>query len=173
MASDKGSNPENETPDEDDEEFVSIEEEFGDLYRRGEEIKSRLLRIAKTKEENKQGEIANMYRTLASDILPWILESLSATAGTLQELEEGVEESAAETTGITEDDAVQIYVTLAANRDVLTKLKDSPAANSEVRDALDKVIAMNEKSMEVLSETYEDIESLAKETVEEATETEH
>lgn len=153
-----------------DDDDLSIEEEFRGLYSDIGRIKERWLRMAKQKEEEKDSTSAQLLRLIAGDIIPIITDVIAASGGGFSEMLELVSDAASAegATGLSEEDATQVYATLMSNTIAFQKLREE-AKESEAKQALSHLIALNEDTMAVLRDEYgEELAEAAKDQLQQA-----
>jgi hypothetical protein len=146
-----------EETDLDDDDEMSIEEEFRGLYADVNKIKERWLRLAKQKEEEKDKSAAQILRLVAGDIIPIISDLIAASGGAFEEMGGMVSEAAGLSEGpnITEDEAVQIYVTLLSNVEAFKRI-EATASDSDVKTAFSNLRELTESTMTMLQDTFGD-----------------
>lgn len=153
---------------------ATIDEEFRGLYSDIGKIKDRWLVTAKKKEAEGDTVSAQILRMVAGDIIPIITDLIATSGGAFDEMSAFMEEQtdAAEGSSLTEEEAVQVYVTLMSNIQAFTRLKES-ASETSAKEAFDTLIALNTTTMTMLRDNFGDeIAEAAAEQVKEAEETE-
>lgn len=138
----------------DDEELVPVETEFRELYDASEGLREKMLRLAKTKQEEGNASEANILRVIAGDVLPLLSDLIATTGGAITELEESAGPSAP-VEGLDEDDATQIYTTILSNTAFLRNLRSS-AGDPQLVDGLNKLLALNDASLQLIRDTFGD-----------------
>jgi hypothetical protein len=146
---------------------ISIEEEFRALYGDAESIKERWAKIAKTKDEEGQKEIATLLRLISGDVLQLLQDTISTTA-----LAAAPEGEAGEET-LDEEEVEQIYATLHTNTEAFKQLllAIGTSGDAESVQKIQKLIDMNEETLLMLRENYgEELAQDALETIKQAVE---
>ena len=151
-------------------EEVSIGDEFRGLYNDTNKIKDRWLRLAKTKEEEKDEVSAKLLRLIAGDVMPLISDMIAASGAGFEEMEEAMadNEEAQQNGGLTDEEVAQIYVTLLSNEAAFKQLVDQ-AGDENVKSGLQQLVDLNLTTMGMLRDTFGDeIAQVAADQIKEA-----
>jgi hypothetical protein len=141
--------------DEDGEEFVSVEEEFRELYGSAQALREKMLRMAKSKQEEGNPTEANILRVIAGDVLPLLSDLIATSGGAIAELEDSAGGASGEDGGLDGEEATQLYITILSNMTFLQNLSTS-ATDPALIDGLKKLISLNENSLGLLRDTFGD-----------------
>ena len=140
--------------DDNEEEVITLEEEFKGLHRDLTGIKDKWNKLAKTKEEENHPS-ALVFKLLAGDLIPLIADALQATGEGFEEVGTAIQETADTAAGgnLSDDEASQVYLTLQANVNAFEAMAES-ATEPAAKDSLTKMVEMNKNAMEVLLDNF-------------------
>jgi hypothetical protein len=129
----------------DGEEFESTGDEFRALYRRCDDTKTSLLKIA-NRIQPKSPEAADVLRQVAGNVLQLLQDTVAACGGAFEAVEGQIEdvEEGEGGEGLSEEDAVDFYRTVLANIKLVEHGIQASDAG-EQRDALEALKKMNDE----------------------------
>jgi hypothetical protein len=155
---------EDEDMEEDLDEGGPIGDDFRELFGETEALRTKLLRLAQTKQETGGVTEANILRVMAGDLLPLLADLIATCGASFEEVSEGLGGGGGHE-GLDMEDAVQLYVTIQSNLALLRNISGS-TPDEGVRQELAKLMALNESGLALLRDNYGDgIEEAATEVL--------
>lgn len=159
-----------DTPSEEEggsEEFT-IEESFRHLYGDAQSMQSRLMRIAQSADEEKNSTKAEVVRILAGDVMPLISDLIAESGSAFEEVGQVAEEAHEANVDLSDEDLVQIYVTLMSNERAFAQLVDA-TSDEDAKKGLGEMVKINQNTMQMLQEQFgEELVEAAESKIKEA-----
>lgn len=145
---------------EEEEETISIEDEFRELLSSSEEIQQRVKVISAqmaSKKEVTAEDLATLYGFLEGDVLSLIRDLVQATGAGLNDAMEYLSEGDTDDEEEEEDDdldeaTIQIYATLQANTAAFHNLAELDTIPKEAKEGISQMLAMNASTTEMIRE---------------------
>lgn len=170
MTDDEVQDKEETTTEEETEdgEETTIEEEFKNLFQDASELQKRWMRLAQSKEEEKDPKSANLLRLIAGDVFPLISDLIAASGSAFEEVG-AVAEAAEEGPNLTDEELIQIYITLVSNKKAFEQLEEA-SNDPKIKEGLHRLVVLNTETMEMLKTNFGDeLVEAAEEQIKEAT----
>jgi len=152
----------NEVNATEEEEVASTDDVLKELHSQATEISNRyrkhVTRLLQTKDEPAtKGDIAELYRAMASDVVYVLGESIAENAAAFRDFGEILEDLGDSDGGDDEltEETIQLYTTLKTNINAFEQLVSSPIPDNQ-KEAFSHMLAMNNDAVKNLEEQYGD-----------------
>lgn len=156
---------------EDNENEISIEEDFRGLWGESQSMQKKFMKLAAQSEEEKDAVSAKILRAIGGDLIPLIAEIIAASGSAFEEVSAAAaasEYSDEEGANLTDDELVQIYVTIASNEKAFSQLIDM-TQDENAKKGLQNLVELNRSAINMLHENFgDDLVEAANEKLKEA-----
>jgi hypothetical protein len=152
----------------DQEEELTIEEEFRTLWGDAQTMQARFMKLAAQADEEKDPTSAKILRSIGGDLMPLISDVIAASGSAFEEVGEVADEAHSGGVDLTDDELVQIYVTLASNERAFSQLIDM-TQDENAKAGLQQLLGLNQSALSMLKENFgEDLVNAAQDKLQEA-----
>lgn len=145
-----------DTETEDGENYeLTVEEEFRALWGDSQGMQKRFMKLAAQAEEEKDNSSAKILRAIGGDLMPLIMDVIAASGSAFEEVGAAAAEEGGSGIELTEEELVQIYVTLASNERAFSQLVEV-AQDDKAKEGLQQLVQLNQSVLSMLRDNFGD-----------------